>query len=191
MIGDPITRAAQADPPIHEMIAPVYPTRAHASGPFQSAQSQGTCVPASSVTTTAFLPGNPCDEESGRRDSNSRHSRWQRDALPTELRPRFRGRKVGDAPADVQGFFSTSENGRMRAAVISPAIARERHARQKKQTARCGPYRYSRIFVSNSCISFTFSGFSVARFFVSPRSVARSKSCTPPASALAFFFPPP
>ena len=47
--------------------------------------------------------------ESGRRDSNSRHSRWQRDALPTELRPRFRGQ-------DTKGSF------RRHARFFSPAM---------------------------------------------------------------------
>ena len=43
---------------------------------------------------------------SGRLDSNQRHSRWQRDALPTELRPRFRERETrGSARRRARAFF--------------------------------------------------------------------------------------
>ena len=65
------------------------------------------------------LPPHPCrgipvrKGGSGRRDSNSRHSRWQRDALPTELRPRFRERESrGGVRGGARVFF---HGGKMRA----------------------------------------------------------------------------
>ncbi len=54
---------------------------------------------------TDFPSTPPVQEESGRRDSNSRHLPWQGSALPTELRPRNRTLTIEGTPEVAQGDF--------------------------------------------------------------------------------------